>query len=187
VVIFSLQMALAGVLGALVAAPFAVASDGRSWVALGEVIVLAGLVATSVVDLRERSIPSSVLGLTAAALAGVVLVGAISGGGTAPIAGGMLGSVAVAGLLMAARLGSAGGLGRGDLRLGALLGFTIGWQAAHSGGGAAVLLTRSGLTVLLASVAAVAAHLALGIRSDRHELPFAPALSCSAFLVLIVV
>jgi leader peptidase (prepilin peptidase)/N-methyltransferase len=110
------------------------------------VVFLAALVAITVIDLRHQIIPDAIT------LPGVVagVVAALATHRIAwvdSVAGILLGS----GLFVAVIVVSRGGMGGGDLKLGAMLGAFLGWQALLVGLFIAVMLGGMLAVVLLAS------------------------------------
>ena len=134
---------------AITAALFAAAwlrfgADVRQFIVA--VVFLAALVAITVIDLRHQIIPDAIT------LPGVVagVVAALATHRIAwvdSVAGILLGS----GLFVAVIVVSRGGMGGGDLKLGAMLGAFLGWQALLVGLFIAVMLGGMLAVVLLAS------------------------------------
>ena len=133
------------------------------------VVFLAALVAITVIDLRHQIIPDAIT------LPGVV-AGLLASFATDRIAwvesvGGIL---LGAGLFVAVILLSRGGMGGGDLKLGAMLGAFLGWQA---------LLVALFVAVMLGGLSAVAL-LASGRLARKDAIPFGPFLAIGGAVAL---
>jgi leader peptidase (prepilin peptidase)/N-methyltransferase len=133
------------------------------------VVFLAALVAITVIDLRHQIIPDAITlpGVVAGIVASVAtdriswiqsVVGILLGGG----------------LFVAVILLSRGGMGGGDLKLGAMLGAFLGWQA---------LLVALFVAVMLGGVSAVAL-LAAGRVARKDAIPFGPFLAIGGAVAL---
>ena len=161
------------VVEALTAALFALA-----WLVFGDSVVdfvlaavlLAALVAITAIDLRYFIIPDAIT------LPGVALgfVGSLASRRVSwpeSAAGILLG----AGLFVVVIVLSRGGMGGGDLKLGAMLGAFLGWQA---------LLVALFVAVLLGGLAAVAL-LASGRLARKDAVPFGPFLALGGAIALL--
>jgi leader peptidase (prepilin peptidase)/N-methyltransferase len=133
------------------------------------VVFLAALVAITVIDLRHQIIPDAITlpGVVAGIVASVAtdriswiqsVVGILLGGG----------------LFVAVILLSRGGMGGGDLKLGAMLGAFLGWQA---------LLVALFVAVMLGGVSAVALLVA-GRVARKDAIPFGPFLAIGGAVAL---
>jgi leader peptidase (prepilin peptidase)/N-methyltransferase len=151
-------------------------------------LTATGVAAIALVDRRARRIPTALVAATAVAAAAALALGAGDPGAPAVVAGGCAGAAAFAGLLAAVRRATRGGLGVGDVRLGALLGLTLGAVAATAADPVVSgLLASWGAAVVGAGVAA-AGHVAAGLPSDgAGARPFAPALAAGWLVVLVVI
>ncbi|HEY7518960.1 MAG TPA: A24 family peptidase [Methylomirabilota bacterium] len=132
-------------------------------------IFLAALVAITVIDLRHQIIPDALT------LPGVV-VGLVASLATNRLSwveslGGML---LGAGLFVAVIVLSRGGMGGGDLKLGAMLGAFLGWKP---------LLVALFLAVMLGGICAVAL-LASGKLARKDAIPFGPFLALGGVVAL---
>jgi leader peptidase (prepilin peptidase)/N-methyltransferase len=133
------------------------------------VVFLAALVAITVIDLRHQIIPDAITlpGIVAGLLASLV-TGRISW--VESVGGALLGS----GLFVAIIVLSRGGMGGGDLKLGAMLGAFLGWQA---------LLVALFVAVMLGGLSAVA--LVVSRRLGRKDaIPFGPFLALGGAVAL---
>lgn len=124
--------------------------------------LLGGLLAITVIDLERQIIPDAIT--LPGILAGVV---ANLATGRVPPVDVALGITVGAGLFLVIILASRGGMGGGDMKLGAMLGAFLGWK---------VLLLAVFLAVLAGGVVAVAL-IALGRRGRKDAIPFGPFLA----------
>ncbi len=177
------EAATALLLGALAA------GSSWGWPAVPYVGVVTTVAAVTITDLRHFRVPDRIVagGLLATTLA-MGIVGAATGR-LDRLAAAAVGAGLFAGLLLAVRLAVPQGLGRGDVKLGVLLGAAIGWSA------------RPGIDVLLAVLWALIAACGLGLtaaaalratarRRPRRatttpQIPFAPALSLATVAVVL--
>ena len=91
-----------------------------------DLVAAAFIVPLVLVDLRERRLPD---GLTLGGAASLLLLLAIEGavtGDLGPLAGAVLGALAMSGVLLVLHLASPAGMGFGDVKLGLLLGVILG-------------------------------------------------------------
>jgi leader peptidase (prepilin peptidase)/N-methyltransferase len=143
------------------------AGDVRDFVVAA--IFLAALVAITVIDLRHQIIPDAIT------LPGIV-VGVAASLATDRISwvesfGGIL---LGGGLFVAIILVSRGGMGGGDLKLGAMLGAFLGWQA---------LLVALFVAVMLGGISAVML-LVSGRLARKDAIPFGPFLAVGGVVAL---
>jgi leader peptidase (prepilin peptidase)/N-methyltransferase len=153
--------------GLFAAAWLAFGGDVRQFIVA--VVFLAALVAITVIDLRHQIIPDAIT------LPGVMagLVASLVTGRISWIES--LGGIALgAGLFVAVILLSRGGMGGGDLKLGAMLGAFLGWQA---------LLVALFVGVVLGGMSAVAL-LASGRLARKDAIPFGPFLAIGGAVTL---
>jgi leader peptidase (prepilin peptidase) / N-methyltransferase len=132
-------------------------------------IFVAALVAITVIDLRHQIIPDAitlpgiVVGLAASIAAGRIswldaVLGVLVGGGVFVV------------IIVVSR----GGMGGGDLKLGAMLGAFLGWQA---------LLVALFVAVMLGGISAVAL-LVSGRLARKDAIPFGPFLALGGVVAL---
>lgn len=133
------------------------------------VVFLAALVAITVIDLRHQIIPDAIT--LPGALAGLVANLATNHISWIESVGGML---LGGGLFVAVILLSRGGMGGGDLKLGAMLGAFLGWQA---------LLVALFVAIMLGGLSAVAL-LATGRLARKDAIPFGPFLAIGGAVAL---
>jgi leader peptidase (prepilin peptidase)/N-methyltransferase len=148
------------VTGALFLAAYA--AFGPTLDAAVAAVLLAALVAITVIDLQCQIIPDviSLPGILAGCLANVAT-------GRVPWVDSLLGIVVGGGLFMVIILASGGGMGGGDMKLGAMLGAFLGWKVVLVAVFAAVILGGSLALGLLAS----------GKRGRKDPIPFGPFLA----------
>lgn len=141
-------------------------------------VVVAGLVAISAVDLERRIVPNRVLYPTLFAAALLFVVAALVRGEWTDVRQAAVGGALGFGLLFAVHLISPGGMGFGDVRLAGLLGMTVGWLSV---GHVVVALF---LGFLLGAVVGVAL-MVTGRKGRKDLLPFGPFLAAGAYLALL--
>lgn len=141
-------------------------------------VVVAGLVAISAVDLELYIVPNRILYPTLF-LAAPLLLGAAAydgdwtGARTAAI-GGAIGF----GLLLVINLVSPAGMGFGDVRLAGLIGMIVGWLSVGE------VFVALFVAFLLAAVLGVLL-IALGIKTRKDKVPFGPFLAGGAMLAIL--
>jgi leader peptidase (prepilin peptidase)/N-methyltransferase len=124
--------------------------------------LLAGLVALTVIDLERQILPDVITlpGILAGVLANLAT-------GRVPWRESLLGIVVGGGLFLVIILASGGGMGAGDMKLGAMLGAFLGWK---------VVLLSVFVAVLAGGVLATLL-IALGVRGRKDPIPFGPFLA----------
>ena len=149
---------------ALTAALFAAAAwrFGPTLDAVTAAALLAGLVAITVVDLEHQIIPDvlSLPGILAGVLANLAT-------GRLPWLESIMGILVGGGVFLAIILVSGGGMGGGDMKLGAMLGAFLGWK---------VVLLSMLVAVVAGGILAVAL-IATGVRGRKDPIPFGPFLA----------
>lgn len=143
----------------------AYAAFGPTWGFVRAALLLTLLLAVTAIDLRHHLIPNRLV------LAGLVLLLPASlAGRLVAWQDALAGGLACGGLLLATAVLSRGGMGGGDVKLGALLGLVLGW--------------RLGLLALVAAFAVgglVAVGLLLtGRKGRRDAIAFGPFLAAGA-------
>ena len=141
-------------------------------------VVVAGLVAISAVDLERFIVPNRILYPTLFVAAPLFVVAAAIDGDwegvkTAAL-GGALGWV----LLFAVHMVSPAGMGFGDVRLAGLIGMVLGWLSVGH------VLVALFLAFALAAVVGVAL-MATGVKGRKDKVPFGPFLASGAMLALL--
>jgi len=149
---------------ALTAALFAAAAwrFGPTLDAVTAAALLAGLVAITVVDLEHQIIPDvlSLPGILAGVLANLAT-------GRLPWLESIVGVLVGGGAFLVIILVSGGGMGGGDMKLGAMLGAFLGWK---------VVLLSMLVAVVAGGILAVAL-MAAGVRGRKDPIPFGPFLA----------
>jgi len=149
-----------------------------SWALPAYLVLTAGLLALSVIDLEHRILPNRILGPLA--VAGVVLLGAaaLASGDLDAFVRALLGALAAFGALGALHLISPRGMGLGDVKLAFVLGLFLGWL----GWGEVALGLFLGF--LLGSVIGVGL-IATGLRTRKDHVPFGPFLAAGTLIAVI--
>ena len=150
-----------------------VAGDG--WEAIMLAPFLAVLLVLSLIDLEHHRLPNAIVYPSAVAATTWIVVAA-SADALDPI-GAAVGAAAYGGGLLAVSIASRGGMGFGDVKLGALIGGIIGSIDLAS------VAVASGSAVLLGGVAGVIALARGAGRSDM--MPFGPMMSAGAAVAVI--
>jgi leader peptidase (prepilin peptidase) / N-methyltransferase len=156
-------------LGALYAATVLVLWDDPGEIALGLVFVTT-LAAVTLTDLEQRIIPNKIL-LFAAPLA--VVIAAFTDPGSLPERA--IAAAAAGGLLLAAALAYPRGMGLGDVKLAATMGFFLGRAVAPA-------LLVALLAGSLVGLALIARH---GAEARKRAIPFGPFLALGGVVGLL--
>ena len=154
------------------------ASFGAVWQLPADLLVGAGLVALTLVDLRYQLLPRRIvipLGLGALALFG--LAGAATDDGGALVRA-VLCAVAAFAVFAVVRFVNPAALGGGDVSLAAVLGLALGWQSVDA------VLAGLGLGIVLAAAFALAGLATRLLRRDT-ALSYGPFLALGTLIVLI--
>ena len=124
--------------------------------------LLAVLVAVTAIDLERQIIPDVITlpGILAGALANLAT-------SRVPWLESLIGIVVGGGVFLVIILASGGGMGAGDMKLGAMLGAFLGWK---------VVLLSVFVAVVIGGVLAVAL-IATGVRGRKDPIPFGPFLA----------
>ena len=141
-------------------------------------LLLAMLIAITAIDLRHQIIPDAItlpgipLGVIASLCTerpgvGIAWLGIPAGSWPGVVADSLLGILAGGGIFLVIILASGGGMGAGDMKLGAMLGAFLGWKL-----GLLALL----LAVLSGGLVAIVL-LILGRRGRKEAIPFGPFLA----------
>lgn len=140
------------------------------------------LVVVAVIDTVQSRIPDRITFPATTVATVVVFVATCWSGRFDRLAAAAVGGLAMWGGLGAAHLVSPRGLGRGDVKLGAVLGIGIGWAAATT----SAAVRASLFAFLLASLIGTAVGLVLLVRRGRSEpYPFGPALIAGSVMVML--
>ncbi len=135
----------------------------ESWLLAVAFLVILFLI--SWVDVRERRIPDGLVFL-------IIILGVISLFLGQPLGPALLGGVVYFSLLFLIHLLFPGGMGWGDVKLAAALGFFLGWQKAIL----SFLLSFAGGAIIGIIL------IALGIKGRRDPIPFAPFMAGGAII-----
>ena len=151
---------------------------GGSWELPAYLLVGAGLVALTVVDLRQRLLPRRIVApLGAATLALLGLAAGLTNDGDALVRAVLCAAGAYVAFFVL-RMLNPGALGGGDVTLAALLGLALGWRSVEA------VLSGFVAGVLLAAVFALAALAARRVRADT-ALSYGPFLAAGAMVVIL--
>lgn len=141
-------------------------------------VVVAGLVAISAVDLELFIVPSKILYPTVFIAAPLlVLAGALDGDWT-DVRQAAVGGVVGFGLLLPIHLVNPAGMGFGDVRLAGLIGMIVGWLSVGH------VFVALFLGFLLAAVLGIAL-MATGVKGRKDKVPFGPFLAGGAVLAIL--
>ncbi|HKE74044.1 MAG TPA: A24 family peptidase [Acidimicrobiales bacterium] len=166
--------------GPVTAALFGATAWGLGWGwSLPAYLALAAFVVVlTFVDLATRTLPRRMVWATGATGVGLLAGAAVAAGQPGRIVLAAAGAAVAFVLLHALHVLARGGFGYGDVRLGAVLGWYLGWQS--------VSLAMTGLLAgFVVGAATGVVLLAAGRAGRRTEVPFGPALAAGAFLVLL--
>ncbi len=164
---------LTGAVFAALAARFGADAALPAFLVLG-----AGAVAISAIDLRLFLIPNHVLYPTLVAMAGLLALAAAIDGRWSDLGRAGVGGAAGFGAMLVIHLVNPAGLGFGDVRLAALLGAALGWISL----GRVVLGLFAGfLAAALLGVVLMAA----GRKQGQDSLPFGPFLVAGALVAIL--
>jgi leader peptidase (prepilin peptidase) / N-methyltransferase len=164
----------------------AAAFAGPELVLVPVLVLIAGLVAMSAVDLAVMRIPSRFVYLTAAAVGAGLVVVSLVDDTPRRLWAALLGAAVYGGMLLVLHLVSPRMLGFGDVRLATLVGMTVGWagwEPVHP-----VLAPVQAVlnAALLAAVGgAVVGVVLLVVRGRDKPFPFGPAVAAAGLVVLL--
>lgn len=164
----------------------AAAREGWSAELPAVLVLLAGLVAVSAVDLVYLRIPTGFVHVTGTAAATAMAVAAVSVGEADALAGAAVGAAVYAGFLGAFHLFSPAMLGFGDVRLGGLIGAVVGWLAWVPDRPVEGPLTAVLQAAFVAGlVGTVAGTVLLVVRRRNRPFPFGPAMAAGAVVAVL--
>jgi leader peptidase (prepilin peptidase)/N-methyltransferase len=144
-------------------------------------VLLAGLVAVSAVDLVYLRIPTRFVRATGAAVAACIAVAAVTVGPVGALVGALVGGALYGGFLGIFYLISPAMLGFGDVRLGTLIGAVVGWLAWMPDRPVEAPVTGVLGAAFLGSLAGTVAGLVLlAARRQNRPFPFGPAMALGA-------
>ena len=149
-----------------------------SWVLPAFLVVAAGLVALSVIDLQHFLLPNRIVYPLAVATVGLLVIAAVGDGAWGALGRALLGAVAAMTALGVLHLVSPRSMGFGDVKLAFVLGLALGWL----GWGELLLGLFCGF---LAGALVGVALIVLGHRGRKDHLPFGPFLAFGTVVVLL--
>ncbi|HEX2698981.1 MAG TPA: prepilin peptidase [Acidimicrobiales bacterium] len=150
---------------------------GADWALPAFLVVVAGLIAISAVDLARFIVPNRILYPTLFLAAPLLLAAAAADGDWSGARTAAIGGVLGFGLLLIIHLVSPAGMGFGDVRLAGLIGMTVGWLSVGE------VLVALFLAFLLAAVLGVGLIL-VGVKGRKDKVPFGPFLAGGAMLAI---
>jgi leader peptidase (prepilin peptidase)/N-methyltransferase len=165
-----------------------VARVGWSAELMPMMVLIAGLVAASAVDLRCSRIPTQFVYLTDVGVAVAIGIAVLVDGGPSSLVGAVVGGAVYLGVLGAMWLVAGGGMGFGDVRLGMPIGLVAGWVGWESDHPVAGPLGGALLGLLVASlVAGLIGLVLLVVRRRSRPYPFGPWLSLGGLVAILAV
>ena len=151
---------------------------GWTWSLPAYLALAAFLVVLGFIDAGTNTLPRRMVWAAGATGVGLLAGASVATGEPQRIVAATIGAALTFVLLCALHVLARGGLGFGDVRLGAVLGWYLGWQSLS--------LAMTGLIAGFAVGAVIGiVLLATGQAGRRTELPFGPAVAVGAFLVLL--
>jgi leader peptidase (prepilin peptidase)/N-methyltransferase len=152
---------------------------GADWALPAFLVLAAGLLAVSFIDLEHFIVPNRVLLVVLALGVPLLAVAAAGGDGWLDVRDSVLGGAIAFGLLLVINLINPRGMGMGDVKLVGVEGLFLGVL------GIGHVLLALFLGFLLGAVGGVVL-LATGVRGRKDHIPFAPFLAAGALLSLVV-
>jgi leader peptidase (prepilin peptidase) / N-methyltransferase len=152
---------------------------GASWELPAFLVLTAGLVALSVIDLDTFRLPRQIIYVTGAAGTALLVVAAFADDDWTSLRDALIGAAIAFGVLLVIHLISPRGMGFGDVRLAGLIGLYLGWMEPRE------IAVGLFFAFLLASLIGVGL-IALGLRSRKDRIPFGPFLAAGALLAVLV-
>ena len=132
----------------------------------------------TLIDVDTKTLPRRMVWAAGATGVGLLAAASVAAGEPERIVMATVGAAIAFVLLCALHILAPGGLGFGDVRLGAVLGWYLGWQSLS--------LVMTGLMAAFVVGAVIGVVLMVFGRAGRRtEVPFGPALAIGAFLVLL--
>jgi leader peptidase (prepilin peptidase)/N-methyltransferase len=151
---------------------------GADWALPGFLVVVAGLIAISAVDLERFIVPNRILYPTLFLAAPLLVLAGALGDDWSRVRTAAIGGALAWGLLLVIHLISPKGMGFGDVRLAGLIGMTLGWLSV---GHVLVGLFLGFLTASLVGVALIV----LNLKGRKDKVPFGPFLATGAFVAIL--
>ena len=154
------------------------------WLELFAYLALfAVLVLLSTIDAIEYRLPDVIVLPSIAAGAVIVVTVSVIDGITDRIGPALIGAVVAFGVLLVAHLVSPRGMGFGDVKLAALLGLAVGWQATSVVGSLVLVLWLLLFGFGIGSVAGVVLWI---VRRGNRPFPFGPFLALGTVLTVLL-
>ena len=150
---------------------------GATWELPPYLVLAAGLVALSLIDLDHFLLPNRVLYPTGFLMAGLFVIPALVDSQGNDYARGVFGGAAAFAVFFVIHVVSPRGMGFGDVRLSFVLGFALGWLSwGH-------VYLGLFLGFLLGAVVGTLL-IAVGLRSRKDHVPFGPFLAAGAMVAI---
>jgi leader peptidase (prepilin peptidase)/N-methyltransferase len=150
---------------------------GWTWV-LPAYLALGGfLVALSIIDLATKTLPRRIVWTAGAVGVGLLTVVSLAAGEPERLVSAAIGAAIMFVVLLVLHVIARGGFGFGDVRLGAVLGWYLGWQ------GLSTLVPAMVVSFVLSALVGVTL-MVLGRAGRRTEVPFGPFLAAGALIVV---
>lgn len=151
---------------------------GDNWALPAFLVVVAGLIAISAVDLERFIVPNRILYPTLFIAAPLLLLAGALEDDWSGVRTAAIGGLMAWGLLLVIHLISPKGMGFGDVRLAGLIGMIVGWLSVGH------VLVALFLGFLTASVVGVSL-IFLKVRGRKDKVPFGPFLATGAYLAIL--
>lgn len=152
---------------------------GADWALPSYLVFAAALVAVALIDLEHYIVPNRIVFPVLATTVPVLGLAAVLGGTTRPFILALVGAVAASGALFVVALIHPRGMGMGDVKLALLLGLHLGWLGLDH------VALGLFLGFLLGAVGGLLL-IALGVKSRKDHVPFAPFLAAGAMMAVLV-
>lgn len=141
-------------------------------------VFMAAMVAVAVIDLEHYIVPNRIVVATLVVSVPLLALAAVVEGAWSSFGTAVVGAVAAGGALLAVNLIAPRGMGMGDVKLAVVLGLFLGWiDLAH-------VVLGLFLGFLLGGVGGMVL-IALGLRTRRDHVPFAPFLAGGAVVAVL--
>jgi leader peptidase (prepilin peptidase)/N-methyltransferase len=170
-----------GVLSLAMGALFAAAGlrFGADWALPAFLVFFAALLAVAVIDLEHYIVPNRIVAWTLAVSLPLLAVAALVDDRWSSLGRAVVGGVAAGAALLVVNLAAPRGMGMGDVKLALVLGLYLGWL------GLAHVVLGLFLGFLLGALGGVLL-IALGLRTRKDHVPFAPFLAGGAVVAVLV-
>jgi leader peptidase (prepilin peptidase)/N-methyltransferase len=152
---------------------------GADWVLPGFLVFFAALLAVAAIDLEHYIVPNRIVASTLAVSLPLLAVAALADDRWGSLGRAVLGAVGAGAALLVVNLAAPRGMGMGDVKLALVLGLYLGWL------GLAHVVLGLFLGFLLGALGGVLL-IALGLRTRKDHVPFAPFLAGGAVVAVLV-